>query len=134
MCGDGGATINIPATRGPAVLTCTDPSTCKNVTFKCQGNYACTLVCSTDGGAYPCEGSTLECADGPCTLSCGMMACGGPLPDGGAAPVPTAIDCGPNSCNVTYFGPDFSSSGMAPVTQDCDASCDCTHSAGPGGP
>lgn len=53
-------------------------------------------MCNVDcADANACAGTTIQCGDGPCNVSCGMMAC----VDQG--PIATKVDCGGGACLVT---------------------------------
>jgi hypothetical protein len=106
----------IVAGMGPTAMQCTD-TTCAGKTFTCSGEYLCELDCLEQGS---CAGTVLVCGDGPCRMNCAVgMACGM-----GTAMQGTAMQCGKNSCDGTYFAP---SGAMSPIMQsDCSQACGCT--------
>ncbi len=73
-----------------------------------MGQYGCELDCTN---ADTCEGAKIVCDQGPCTLTCGPMACQN-----------TTIECSSNLCTATYYAPP--DAGMLPIAAtNCGGTC-----------
>ncbi|MFO0552666.1 MAG: hypothetical protein U0271_30020 [Polyangiaceae bacterium] len=88
-CMPGPAPITLDATRVPANLECKGPI-CDGRHVICKGPYPCFISCQAPDS---CNGLTVECGDGPCTLECELDAC--------VVANPPTLTCGPNVCRTT---------------------------------
>jgi hypothetical protein len=89
------------------VISCEQGESCTNANIGCPPDTPCELVCA---GAAACDGATLFCDGGVCSVDC--MGQDGPCDNAN-------VECGENGCAANCeFG-----AGMPTV--DCGNACEC---------
>jgi hypothetical protein len=90
------------------VIACEQGGSCADANFGCPPDTSCELACTAPAA---CDGATLFCDGGVCSLSC--LGQEGPCSN-------VTVECGDNHCQATC---DFT---FELPTLDCAEACDCT--------
>lgn len=86
-------------------VSCSSQDNCTSTQLHCSGEYSCDVVCT---GRLSCIDLSLGCADGPCSLLCGVEA---------QVCRDSIVLCGPDACQATCEGI------VLPSIFGCENSC-----------